>query len=454
MFAILGVSQGVVVTLLKNWIGVKSLGRLDSAVCCATERIKLLSVLCSSALILDTASLHAANARSFTKFLGWMIRRKVKVSAWVFHLDVDPCLVIDLAECTGGRHVRTLIASDMKEETAAVLLAVVTTCKNINKITIKNTEHWSGLCVVREEAARALQELSVIDCGIKSSRLFKPGSLTRLQKLHLTGEYPECTVNSLIEASPVLTDLRLKKALVSDRGLQILARNAKRLETLVLSSCPLVSDSAVIALAPSCKNLRTWSFWECTQLTSPAMKAFAACCHKLECVQLSYRGGEGLATTTSSSGPTLVSLSLVGVTFAYDSILLAAVKNCHRLRELEVSSCTGITAECLEQLVSEVLLLQDLLLAFLNAVTDKVLIAITTHLPQLKSLNLYKSTGYTEDGAHALVRSLPRLRRFAVESTHVLFTNLVLRLWKDTQPELDTSEINRCTPGCAKLHTW
>jgi hypothetical protein len=98
--------------------------------------------------------------------------------------------------------------------------------------------------------------------------------------------------------------------------------------------------------------------------------------------------------------------------------------------------------------------LQDLLLAFLNAVTDKVLIAITMHLSQLKSLNLYKSTGYTEDGAHAIVRNLPRLRRFAVESTHVLFTNLVLRLWKDTLPELDISEINRCTPGCAKLHTW
>jgi hypothetical protein len=241
MFVAIGISQTVVVTLLRSWISIRFLARLDSAVCCWTERSKLLSVLCSSALILDTTHLPAANAKTFSKFLEWMMNRKIKVSAWVFHLDLDPRLVIEFAECTGGLHVHTLSVSGMKEETAAILFTVVTTCKHITKMTFKNTEHWTGLCVARVEAMQSLQELSVIDCGTKSARLFMPGSLTGLQMLCFVGNYPASTVNCLIRASLFLVDVRLKDTLVDDDGLQMLARKAKGLETLMLHSCSAIN---------------------------------------------------------------------------------------------------------------------------------------------------------------------------------------------------------------------
>jgi hypothetical protein len=209
-----------------------------------------------------------------------------------------------------------------------------------------------------------------------------------------------------------------------------------------LSGCGAISDTTTAALAPSFGNLKTWSFWDCKQLSGRAIEALAASCAKLERVQLSHRGVEGLKTTTSCSGATLVCLSLVRVAFADDSELLAAAENCHRLRELELSSCTGIRTECLVQLTSAVPFLEDLLLANLNCMTDNVLIAISTHLPQLLTLNLYKSPGYTENAAQTLIQSLTRLRRFAIDPKHAVFTSLVLCLWKDRLLGLEINVMN------------
>jgi hypothetical protein len=215
MFVIVGVPRSVVATLLQSWIGYKSLARLDAAVCCRTERPKLLSILCS-VVILDTTSLPAANARTCNRYLEWLTSRKIKVNAWVFHQDLDQYLVIDFTERTGGDHVHTLCLSGMKEETAAILFAIMSSCRRVCTVSFKDTEHWTGLCVAREAARQSLQELSVIDCGTNSSRPFKPESLPRLQKLHLNGAYTALTVNSLLEAAPALTDLRLKNTLVDD----------------------------------------------------------------------------------------------------------------------------------------------------------------------------------------------------------------------------------------------
>jgi hypothetical protein len=230
MIQLLGVPQNILLTVLSDWSGLHDLARLDSAVCNHDYRPQLLALLRFSTFILSTTTSVTGNEAK-RLLLEWLTKRALKRKFFMIRYDVECSLIMEFAEGTGGEPVRPL-----------------------------SLEHWTGLSVLKGDAADALRNLSVVRCGTKSTRYFDRNCFTNLQSLHLVGEYSATTAKSLLQACPNLTDLRLKDTHIEDTGLQTMPNRTLRLETLMLYVCSKITDAAVAFLSPSCSALRPWAW--------------------------------------------------------------------------------------------------------------------------------------------------------------------------------------------------
>jgi hypothetical protein len=441
MFELVRLPQRALSVILGSWISGSALCRLDSAVCRGSERPQFLDFL-KYALILLSTGVPGANAEVTNLCLKWLVRRGIKARHWIFSHDLGPCLFRDLAEHTGGPHVRSLTLSNMEEETGEALHAVFAACKRISTVSFENVQHWTGLSALRGEAELSLQELLIVNCGTRSRLEIKGRTFTNLQRLYLVGGYTASTLSALIMAAPNVTDLRLRQSLVDNSVFEALAERAMVLQTLMFVQCNVVT---LDALVPACASVKTLVVSSSSLLLSTTIFAH---CTLLERFQLHSTSVLGMRDVVQRSGATLLQLSLAALNFVSDVDLVA--EHCKRLTELELSACTGFTAAALVRLVSSLPALKELVLDECNVVTDAVLIAIAEHLPQLEFLTLFKSRSYTEDGALALIKSLRRLRKLAVEPSNAIFSSAVVA----KLPGLLLREYNRPATTCCELHSW
>jgi hypothetical protein len=447
MFELVRLPQRALSVILGSWISGSALCRLDSAVCRGSERPQFLDFL-KYALILLSTGVPGANTEVTNLCLKWLVRRGIKARHWIFSHDMGPCLFRDLAEHTGGPHVRNLTLSNMEEETGEALHAVFAACKRISTVSFENVQHWTGLSALRGEAELSLQELLIVNCGTSSGLEIKGKTFTNLQRLYLVGGYTASTLSALIMAAPNVTDLRLRQSLVDNTVFEALAERAIVLQTLMFVQCNVVT---LDALVPACASVKTLVVSSSSLLLSTTIFAH---CTLLQRFQLHDTCVLGMRDVVQRSGATLLQLSLASLNFVSDVDLFVVAEHCKRLTELELSACTGFTSAALARLVSSLPALKELALDECNAVADAVLIAIAEHLPQLEFLNLFKSSGYTEKGALALSDSLRRLRRLAIEPNHAIFTRAIVTMWEENSPGLWLWERNSAPTNCVQLHSW
>jgi hypothetical protein len=122
--------------------------------------------------------------------------------------------------------------------------------------------------------------------------------------------------------------------------------------------------------------------------------------------------------------------------------LKSLAKHSRHLEELQLRNCLFYADESLVRLVSSLPRLRELLFVDSTVVTDAVLIAIATHLPNLATLGLSGSyRTYTEAGAQALVNSLTQLRRFCIRTCDLcVFTPALRNRWQEVSPGLEISD--------------
>jgi hypothetical protein len=105
-------------------------------------------------------------------------------------------------------------------------------------------------------------------------------------------------------------------------------------------------------------------------------------------------------------------------------------------------------------LASSLPYLKGLSLQGCTVVTDTVLTAVATHLRNLRTLSLFGSTGYTEVGALALVRSLTQLRQFTAAHGHPLFSGTTIDQWKEVALGLQVFDADMLLPKFEALADW
>jgi hypothetical protein len=442
----------VLSAVMSQWIGVRDLVKLDTALHNRLDRSQYLKFVRSNALVLSTTLFPAKCTATVVQYFEWMQRRGMKAREWVISHDLETSLALDFAVHTGGPHVRRLCLSDMKEETAGLLCSVFAMCQCITTVSIEKTEYWTGLGVMRGEAQRSLRELSIVDCGTKSTRLLSRNRFPNLQKLHLVGTYTASTVNSLLQAASNLTDARLKSAQIDDTGLQILAGNAQSLKTLILSYCAAITDIGFRSLAPACTGVTALSVVGCKQLSNVAIGVFVAHCRSLESLKLRERSLDGLSAIAVRCGASLRNLSLGDLQLLANNggLVTAVAQHCRHLQELELIKCAGITEAVISRLAVALPHLKELSLPSAE-VSDAVLILIATRIPKLTFLNLYGCKGFTEGGALLLVRLLKHLLRFCIEPMHCVFTRMVLGMWMDKLPGLEICYASQSPTSCARM---
>jgi hypothetical protein len=451
MSYLFGLPQSVLVVIFRYWIGSHHLGRLDSAICCRNERSQFLNLLASSSFLLHTTRLTAATEEKAKKFVDWIIKREVKTREWIFDHDLEPYQTVEFAQRTGGPHVRSLKLYGLKGETVGIFISVFGACKGVSVVTLKRTEHWGGLSALRGEAEQALKELYIHHCGTSKPQQFSRNNFSSLHRLNLVGGYAASTVNSLLQAAPNLTDLRLKQTLIDDTGLQTLATRARNLKILTLWDCNAVTDTGIALLAASCVSLQTFSIASCRNVTVFGLEDFASSCNPLTRLKLRPTRMSALGAFAVRCGAALLYLSLEGPS---EEGILAVGLLCDNLRELELRDCRSITAGCLVTMMSSLPNLRELVMEACPTVTDAVLVAMSSQLPGLQGLSLYDASGYTADGALVILRSLTALWWFAIDIDHPIFNQAVLGMWTDKQPQLQVIWGTSQSSNCSTLHNW
>jgi hypothetical protein len=445
----------LVVPILRDWIDIFSLGKLDSASCSHSERVQYSKITRSKLFVCEDVHSEDFNDETNILHMKWFAKRGIRTFLWVINCDVAPAVVVNLVAETGGDHVHTLELYGLKEETAGIFAIVFHDCRSIVNVVVDNCSHWTGLRAACGDAQNSLRKLVVNGCGTEASATFHENHFPGLTCLYLDGGYGTSVITSLLAATPNLVDLRLRESLVDDGSLNILRNHANSLQTLVMFHCPLVSSAGVAALAEKCVNLTCLDLSSCPEVSDAAVQSLAAGCRSLETVRLCGSFTEtAVSALAMLCGNSLRHLSFTSTSMVSDSGLRAVTAHCKGLVTLALEDCSGVTAAALVRLVSSVRSLRELALQSCPTVTDGVLKALCSHIPALRKLSLLASSGYTISGAHELIRSLRQLRLSIVEAQHSIFVPLVVRMWHDCRSKLMTYPYPSVLSAFEGLRTW
>jgi hypothetical protein len=418
----------IITALLSLWIDVEALAKVDSALCASKLRAQFLRLVESDHFVADpTCTSNIMSAAAYVQQLEWLRKRQVRVRNWIVDRDVAKLCSSQLIERIAGQHTRSIhLRSLTPKEVARISSAFSVTCSGLQKLRIERYQHWEPQSALRAAVQLSLQELIITGCVVSSRwESFPPlPNLRRLHVRHLYGTHVIEPVASLLIAAPNVTDFRLHSAVlcpVSDASLQILSNNVPQLEILELNiQRQEFTHTAVISLARRCSNLKMLDLMCGVGVNDAAVEAFALHCSRLEGLQL--RGvftAAALSGVALHCGPRLRFLTL-DMEQCNPIGLKSLAEHCRLLEELQLYNCGIRTRKPIIQLVSSLPHLRELLLDGSSVVTDKVLTAIATHLPELATLAICDDRGrHTEAGALALVTSLAQLRRFCIISNHI-----------------------------------
>jgi hypothetical protein len=418
----------IITAIFSTWIDLQALARLDTAMCGSKARPRFLSSIGDRSFVADTSAIggcpNTGQERCVQQLARWITQRRIKVKAWIVNGDVAESCSLDFLNLIAGPHVRSLQLRKLSSPGAArVFPTFVASHNSLQVLVMEHCQDWGSFANSDDGCVQ----------------------FPHLRNLHiknLTGDNVVQSVTGLLNAAPGLTDLRLSAYThcpINDESLQALSKNAARLEILELDiERQDFTSAAVISLAQSCTRLKTLALLCGDKVNDTVVEAFALNCSRLEGLQLSGAfTPAALSAVASHCGPRLRYLTLSMTHCAPDG-LIAIAKHCRQLEELQLCNCGSLPAGPLVQLLSSLPRLRELLLGGLRVITDEVLVAIATHLPNLQHLSLLVcGGGYTKVGAQALATSLTRLQRFCLRPGGIaVFTPALRRRWQETSPGL------------------
>jgi hypothetical protein len=325
---------------------------------------------------------------------------------------------------------------------------------HVCSVTLKEWSN-SALEVIFRDLLRVenrLSELVLDDCEDPAEdSICNEANLPSLRALRVYGsacswDWGTVFAGRFLQFAPRLRDVRLYGLEVSEDGLEVLLSLAENLLVLVLMECGYECCMSVDEIATDCKNLKILVLGgNSADINVASVTEFAVKCTQLESVHITGRvdGGPnnpldvGIYHMATNRGAALKHLSLTKCDFGDNLGLRAVAKHCPSIEELQLCHCSAVDGGCLAEVVSSLQHLRELVLEKCNAVTDAVLKAIAEHAANLTSLCLCATTGYTTEGAVALVHSVKALRRFGIEIDHSVFTAALLDAWRARAPCLE-----------------
>jgi hypothetical protein len=436
----------VCAAILRSWIDLQALGRMDSALCATISRKQFKQLVGGESFVADTVcTCSMMTFEKYAKHLEWLTNRQIKVRNWIVNWYAESCSQ-QLMRGVAGPHVRTIQLRRLSPSAMSrVFDTFVNACCGLRELKIVYCSHWETVCTLSVPLQQSLQEL-VLECcdGDHWESVVQFPNLRKLHIDYLEGNDVQRSLIGLLSASPNLIDLRVNSIFqqrpIGDESLQLLANRVPGLEILELAmEIQEFSPAAVVSLAERCSNLKMLALTCGAGLNDVVVEAFLLHCSRLEGLQLwGTFAAASLSAEAVQWGPRLRYLT-IDLCYCEQDCLAVVAEHCRLLEELQLYYCGHLTGESdsLLRLVSSLPHLRELLLEC-GVVTDEVLIAIASHLPRLTTLGLGGCAGhYTEAGALAVVTSLKHLQWFGIGTDDLsVFTPALLKRWQAASPGL------------------
>lgn len=311
--------------VLCNWLDLRSVARVDSAMCCHLLRPQLLQLFASSCC----TRRYLVNVHNITTTVKWLLARRLRLSRLEIttaSTEVKAYLemfstTISSVSCFEGesleiismrcRNLRSLLCDGFKINVS--LKGALQFNNELRELQIENVEelhasHFAGVCLPQ------LTLLSLFGTPCEDALVtVLVGATSKLQDICLgfCDFVTDVGVMAVAHHCPLLRRFGLNELQISDGAVAELTRLCPRIEKLDLSGNEVLTDSGVLLIAEKLRGLRSINISYCTGLTDLSLEHFAA-----------------------HSAATLHTLHMMGMAQVRVDRLVLLLQTCHHLHTL------------------------------------------------------------------------------------------------------------------------
>lgn len=443
--------------VLCNWLELKALVQLDSAMCNHQSRSTLLGLFSSRLCIFDSTVVFES-----AQIVKWFRSKKLQVSS-IRIGDLYPEMAnyfrlhsasIRHVECQSSRslsivaiHVRNLVALIYQKSTAVSELSdIIWVNSHLKELRLEGISQFN---------IENLHELSLPHLLILS--------------LWVT-PCNDVLLSMLVRTTAVLKKIEIGHCeLVTDKGAIAIAQHCPQLRSLGLCALP-ISDGAVMRITKLCPSIRSLDLTSNRMITDIGVRAIAENLKHLRCLSVSKctrLSDVSIQHLTQYSASKLQVLHAVKLRSVRVDVLIALLRNCPHLRTLSLD-CDLETYHA--DIIPHMCNLQTLVLR--NPVSDDALCMIAQHCKKLQELAIFsdrvykaptpatnaqsdviparvmhgpngslkfEDRKYTAKGLLALTDGLPQLQVLGVKEKELeqgLLTPLAQGVWRRLRPNM------------------
>ncbi len=447
--SLLQLPSKVLVSILRDWLTIISVCKLDTAVANKVLRdTRWISAITSQEIVFNGLR-HVVTGESYVK---WLLAKHLKVSqlnTYITSSLLSMTVESDVSECFSQLTFLRINRINNLHITSSILLAA----KQLCELHLTNIQHIEGL-VFQTVINVNKPTLTEIDLSMDSSCTGKTVSFVTDSHLSLLSHCSNLTSLTLA-GQPLITDL----------GVANISRRCAKVCEVRLSACSSLTSTAVMALAQYCRQLTVLDVSNCQSVTGTALMTLAECCSGLKALYISHCdqvGNDAVhALVTSCKQLTCLHMNAsdiplpVDATAAATSLLpklcgvtsrtvFAIATHCTGMRDLHMSNLVLVTDSSIQRIAQHGALtsvdlsycyrltnlavqaiakkcthLTHLNISYLPQINDACILTVSMHCAELQILNMNGDTHITDFAINYLVHYCVRLRELAICSCSV-----------------------------------
>ncbi len=386
----------VIMPLIDEWLGIREVGKLDSA-CCTKNHRPLMLERISQRFLSVKGSANLLNAH----FFPWLVLRKVSVNFLSVH-NQQMITILDFIHfsvdihCLSKLKILDITTSATGYVSYSMISELSKQCKLLEVLVLRNCQ-----TVPLKPFSAFLNFPTLRDLHLHSAKLSSPLILDLISGCgHLEAitidrcfDFSSKVAHCLDKYNPKLSAISLLDMPTAFRLLSIGFSNLKRLHATEHHHFPIFVQD-VESFAASKPNLAEMRIKRCGDLSDGAVMSFADHCHQLTVVDLARCHSTkltdaGLSYLMKRCGRVQsVDLSKTNLTAA---TVVTILQHCRQLHSLVATDCARLKGDVDVDMVIApgcCSLLRTVDLSRCGGLQDSVMCGLATAAPQLICLNL------------------------------------------------------------------
>lgn len=430
--------------VLTDWLALKSVVRLDSAVCSRKLRPSFLSLAYCECTVYELSRVYTAE-----RCVHWSTKRCARINGmWITGILASDEVLCGQFLLFQGSSLRWLVLSDSARDWRPVILTIANNCPNLWHLTISTdtgaistngieTPSWDSCLLLLTQSCRQLMTLQLtLPANASLSTGGLADALRQCQNLQGLCLYCPALVFPAEIAIPSLTYLNIAKGIVSEELLMTIASRCSQLQSMHMFKYAAASDAAVRALLQGCPRLRAVDVENVRGVRHELRAELAKRCN-LTWLQLDLWADvdEELALRVLEACPGLISLMCRYSMWLTDDVLAACAQYCPLLECVELVECNTITTDGVLPLIQAGGRLRTFVAEWCPRLRSDALLAVAQHCSALQILRVsgdmvndaavmkvaqgcpqltqvaFTYSGVSDDGVCALAQHCRRLER-------------------------------------------